>query len=764
MTRFGSILDKAAASLSRFLTRGRHRPGSRQTRMRVEQLEDRLVPSGSEINPPVAYQVVNSWNTGLQGQLTVKNDQPGTITDWQLTFNYSGSINSIWNVQIVSHQDTQYVVKALNWDNTINSGASQAIGFVAGISGPTAAPSNFLLQWGGAVPPPPPPAPTPPPAVTPGISVADISVTEPTSQTGAGVGFFHTSGNQILDANNQPVRIAGVNWFGMETSNYAPHGLWARGYKDMMDQMKKLGFNTIRLPFSDQLFDPGSTPNGINFALNPDLQGLNGLQILDKVVSYSGQLGLRIILDHHRSDAGNGPNASGLWYTSAYPESRWIADWTMLASRYQGNSTVIGADLDNEPHGPANWGGGDANDWRLAAQRAGNAILAANPNWLIFVEGVEVTSAGSDWWGGNLSNAGAFPVQLNLPGHVVYSPHDYPASVYSQNWFSDPSYPNNLPSVWDKFWGYLYRQNIAPVWIGEFGSKLQTTSDQQWANSIVSYIDGGVTGGTLPSGKQGISWTWWSWNPNSGDTGGILNDDWTTVIQSKVNLLQPAMFPFGTAGSSTAMFTVTLSQATTQPVTVHYTTADGTALAGRDYVGTSGTLTFNPGVTSQTVSVTVLANAAITSNESFFLQLASPTGGTLTRGQAAATIVVNNVPLPPPPPPPPPPPAPTPPPAVSTVAFSKTSDWGSGFTGNMTISNTTTTAMNGWTLEFDLAATITNIWNAVIVSHVGNHYVIQAASWNNLIGPGGSVTLGFQGAPGLGSAVPTNVKLNGVAV
>jgi endoglucanase len=64
----------------------------------------------------------------------------------------------------------------------------------------------------------------------------------PVSQA-AGEGYWHTSGNQILDANNQPVRIAGINWFGLETSNFAPHGLWIRGYKSMLDHIKSLGYN-----------------------------------------------------------------------------------------------------------------------------------------------------------------------------------------------------------------------------------------------------------------------------------------------------------------------------------------------------------------------------------------------------------------------------------------------------------------------------------------------------------------------------------------
>ena len=76
--------------------------------------------------------------------------------------------------------------------------------------------------------------------------------------TTLGSGYWHTSGRQILDSANQPVRIAGVNWFGFETRNYVPHGLWSRDYKSMIDQMKSLGYNTIRLPYSDDIFKPGT--------------------------------------------------------------------------------------------------------------------------------------------------------------------------------------------------------------------------------------------------------------------------------------------------------------------------------------------------------------------------------------------------------------------------------------------------------------------------------------------------------------------------
>ena len=72
-----------------------------------------------------------------------------------------------------------------------------------------------------------------------------------------------------------------------------------------------------------------------------------------------------------------------LWYipgSTVYTQQAWINDWVALAQRYAGNPTVIGADLHNEPHGIATWGDGNpATDWRLAAEAAGNAILAANP-------------------------------------------------------------------------------------------------------------------------------------------------------------------------------------------------------------------------------------------------------------------------------------------------------------------------------------------------------------------------------------------------
>ena len=67
---------------------------------------------------------------------------------------------------------------------------------------------------------------------------------------------------------------------------------------------------------------------------------------------------------------------------------------------------------------------------------------------------------------------------LNVANRLVYSAHDYGISVYDrQPWFNDPTFPANLPAVWDHFWGYLYKQNIAPILVGEFGSTLANPLD-----------------------------------------------------------------------------------------------------------------------------------------------------------------------------------------------------------------------------------------------------------------------------------------------
>ena len=583
----------------------------------------------------------------------------------------------------------------------------------------------------------------------PTLSISDASVIEGNPGSGAAPGWLSTSGNQIVDSAGHTVQIAGVNWFGFESSTFAPHGLWTRGYKDMMDQMVDLGFNTIRLPFSSEMLHTTAAPNGIDFNKNPDLQGLSALQIMDKIVDYAGQLGLKIILDHHRSNAGAGTSDNGLWYDSQYTQAAWINDWKMLAARYAGDPAVIGADLHNEPYN-GTWGGGGANDWALAAETAGNAIGTVNANWLIFVEGVGTYKGESYWWGGNLMGVRDRPIDLALDDKLVYSAHDYPNSVYKQPWFQGADFPANLPAKFDQMWGYIYKEGIAPVWIGEFGTKLVDPKDAPWLEAITSYLGGDFNNdGTsdLAAGQKGPSWTFWSWNPNSGDTGGILTDNWTGVNQTKMGYLTPIEYEFhedapgdGSAPAGpTATFVLTLSEAATQEVTVDYQTVYGEAGAA-DFIASNGHVTFAVGEQSKTITIEITSDKLVEGNEHFGVVLTNAVGATISRATGTGTIVDDDTA-----PTTPTTPTPTPPASSGDVdaVFAIANSWSGGFNGNVTLENDGTSDVTGWQIKIETSNQITDIWNAVIVSHDASGYVIGNASYNGTIVHAGETSFGF---------------------
>ncbi len=127
-------------------------------------------------------------------------------------------------------------------------------------------------------------------------------------------------------------------------------------------------------------------------------------------------------------------------------------------------------------------------------------------------------------------------------------------------------------------------------------------------------------------------------------TATLLNDDATVVSVSSVQQVEGN-------STNTLTFTITLSNPSAFPVTVNFATADGTALAGSDYVATYGTLTFAPGETSQTVTVTILGDATVESDETFTLVLSDASGATIGAATGTATLLNDDVLLPPPPPP-----------------------------------------------------------------------------------------------------------------
>ena len=100
----------------------------------------------------------------------------------------------------------------------------------------------------------------------------------------------------------------------------------------------------------------------------------------------------------------------------------------------------------------------------------------------------------------------------------------------------------------------------------------------------------------------------------------------------------------GDAGTTTASFTVRLSAASAQAVTVGYATANQTATAGSDYQAASGTVSFAPGALTRAVSVNVLGDTVVEPDETFALNLSGPVGATVADGQAVGTISDDDAP------------------------------------------------------------------------------------------------------------------------
>ncbi|MBQ4805192.1 cellulase family glycosylhydrolase [Aquimarina sp. MMG015] len=362
--------------------------------------------------------------------------------------------------------------------------------------------------------------------------------------------WLTVNGNKLLDADGNEVILAGVNWFGFETQLSSFHGIWSRDHKSVLQQSKDLGFNCFRIPWHNMMLRDGASINIGSYGSDPytgvtpmneeESTFTTPLELLDRTIQWCQENDMKVILDCHSRN----PDAylvEKLWYTDNVPEQQWIDDWVFIADRYKNFDAVIGMDINNEPNGKidnpegARWGTNDAFDWRLAAEKCGNAILEVNPNVLIMVEGIEAYTKPdgtetSYWWGGNLQGARDYPITLSNPNKLMYSPHEYGPTVFEQEWFSAPDFPDNMPGIWEEQFNFLNTNGTSPLLVGELGIKGQGGLDEIWFAKFIDFIK-----------EKKLHFTFWALNPNSGDTGGILADDWSTVVQWKMDYLQPIL-------------------------------------------------------------------------------------------------------------------------------------------------------------------------------------------------------------------------------
>jgi len=368
------------------------------------------------------------------------------------------------------------------------------------------------------------------------ILVAALALSGPFVSSASAQGANYTADEGRILKNGQEIRLSGVNWFGAESLyHFRPYGLDIRDYQEMIAQMKSLGFTAVRFPVCPDTLKnkPVST---ITFAngKNASLANLKSLDLLDVIVDEFNEQEMYVLLDMHSSDC---LNLNQFWYTSNYSTQNWIDDLTFMAERYADREYVIGIDLKNEPHGPANWGLGGINDWKAAAEAAGQAVNRVNSNWLIFVEGVQNSASCSiganHWQGGNFEPQRCRPIDnKKIPADkLVFSPHVYGPDVYTQPYMNSPEFPDNLFGIWDTHFGFLTETGATLVpgeWGGKFGEEGGSPKDLVLQQKLIEYW----------KARNICNSFYWAWNSNATDTGGILQPDWLTPRMAKVSALQ----------------------------------------------------------------------------------------------------------------------------------------------------------------------------------------------------------------------------------
>ncbi|KAF0685178.1 Aste57867_22880 [Aphanomyces stellatus] len=375
-----------------------------------------------------------------------------------------------------------------------------------------------------------------------------------------------------------PLAIKGLNWFGMETGQAIPFGLWANDQNgttayQIASFLQKNNFNSIRLPICIQNLVNNVMPNKnmINVAQNRAFDVGSYLGLLKSVISTLAFRQISVLISLHTltpTDSG------GTWFSGDISKDTYLSAVDILTKNLCNGKywNVIGLDLKNEPH-EATWGDGGPKDFQQGATTIGNRMLLNCPQWLAFVEGVVGTHTMPlqgksvtyyDWWGGGLQNAGLVPVVLSIPNKVVYAPHYYTPAVYPQSYLydagavvgsggvligykelSDAALRTNIQATMNDMFGYLATTQDSAILLGEFGGLYATDKHPHKTTKRCTDFTMQVAMG--PGWSGGYIW---SLNPESAYqynpadqlgnfVEGVLNIDWQSINTDYLNALKP---------------------------------------------------------------------------------------------------------------------------------------------------------------------------------------------------------------------------------
>lgn len=335
---------------------------------------------------------------------------------------------------------------------------------------------------------------------------------------------FRTRGRNIVDGNDSTVILKAINWYGASDIGSTPSGLDIRHRDDISRLIRRMGFNSVRLPYSDELVYSNPPIASSLLSANEDLIGLPAMDVFHAVIRSLTNAGIYVIPNNHITQATwcCGANLCDASWKNDHlgpicrvkqTEDSWIENWWKIMAPLANNSFVIGADLRNEVRGL--WGTMHWSTWATAAERAAEALLEIEPAWLMFIEGVSSAN--------HLMGARDRPVTLSVPDRVVYSAHVYSWSGWGQlSPYSRRTY-NSFAASMRKNWAYLLEENIAPVWIGEFGTPdWPSKGDLNYWQHLIRFLE-----------EVKTSWAYWAINPrkpseNEWESYGLVKDDWET--------------------------------------------------------------------------------------------------------------------------------------------------------------------------------------------------------------------------------------------
>ncbi|MDR1688094.1 MAG: cellulase family glycosylhydrolase [Clostridiales bacterium] len=525
------------------------------------------------------FSVVNVWEQSgsyySQWLCVIKNNSASAIKSWNVSkeFPEGTKLSDSWNGEYTFNANI-LTIGNVSYNGEIAKGGSTEIGFIvfspveikkdetrtenvtssageassgSGSSG-TASSGNASSDNPSSGNPSSMPENAPP-----------IKVPQRTPKTSGKSDWLFAEGNKLYDEDGQEVWITGLNWFGYNTGTNTFDGLWSANADELLASIANRGFNLIRIPFSAELilnWSNGEFPKAnYNQATNSHFNDKNSLEIFDYIVDTCDLLGLKIMIDIHSAKTDAMGHMKPMWYDGDITEADYMNALAWMAKRYKDDDTIIAYDIKNEPHGKpgesprAIWNdSADADNWKHIAEKAALRVLNENPNALIVIEGIEIYpkdinkngdySSKNDgdyyfnWWGGNLRGVKDFPVDLGeYSNKIVYSPHDYGPAVYRQPWFYEGYNYNTLyEDCWRDNWMFIYEDETAPLLIGEWGGFL-TEPNLTWMTHMRTLIS-----------NYRLNHTFWCLNANSGDTGGLVEHDFTTWDEKKYEFVKPVLW------------------------------------------------------------------------------------------------------------------------------------------------------------------------------------------------------------------------------